>query len=117
LLAAFLPRFEVGPQGTQWRRRLIRLAESDVKGRDFGMPLMQHIQKMREMNTREWPLAKNLLLVLIDVHNHDARIDRRACGRTVTKSGIQRGLFQTLQKIEDRSGAFAKEGEEVKREA
>src|SRR5258708_33630271 len=71
---------------------------------------------MSKMNPRKRPLTQNLLRALIDIHNHDARIDGSTAGRPVTKASVQRGIFEALQKIENGRGTFAKEGEEVKRE-
>src|SRR6201998_1505642 len=116
-LAAFLGRFEVGPQRAQGRRNLVRFAESDVESRDLGFVFMQRVQKMREVNARKRPLAQNFLRVLIDIYDHDARINGSGAGRTITKAGIQRRIFEALQEIENRRGTFTKEGEEIEREA
>src|ERR1700751_2613395 len=89
-LAAFLPRFEVGPERAQRRGRLVRFAESDVESRDLGFVFMQRVQKMRKMNARKRPLTQNFLRTLIDIHNHNARINGSAAGRAITKAGIQR---------------------------
>src|SRR5882762_201892 len=111
-----LARFEVRPQCAQRSGRLIRLAEGDVKGRNFGVAIVQRVEQVGEMHTGERPFAEDFLGMLIDVDNYDAWVNRCGTGRTIAKTGIERGEFQTLQEVQNGCGAVSKKGEVVERQ-
>jgi len=115
--AAFLAGFEVSPERAQRGVRLVRFAERDVEGRDLCVFLMQRIEQAREMDARERPFAENLLRMLIDIDDGDSWIDRGGAGRAIPETGVERGVFEALEKIEQWSGAFTDEREVVKDEA
>src|SRR5258708_30972467 len=68
------------------------------------------------MHTGERPLPEDFLGMLIDVHNYDAWVNRCGTGRTIAKTGIERGEFQTLQEVQDGCGAVSKKGEVIERQ-
>jgi len=76
LLAAVFPRFHFRPQGADRRCALIGFAEGHIKRRHFRAVLAKNVEHPGEVRPRKRPLAQHLLRMLVDVHDHDSRINR-----------------------------------------
>src|SRR5580693_7017856 len=111
-----LPLDDGFPQLANRRRGLIRLAEGDVKGRDFRAVFPQSIQHLSEVRARERPPSQNLLRALVDVHDNDARIGMLVPVGPESESQVERIEFQPVDEGKYGGRPVANEGISVDRQ-
>ncbi len=107
---------QLSPQRSYRCCALIRLAERYVECGNPCAIFSKRVQHLCKVGPGEGPFAEHLLGMLIDVHDRDSRIYGCDVSRTVAEARVERSEFEALYKIEDWSGALAKESEVIKRE-
>jgi hypothetical protein len=95
---------------------LIGLAEGDIKRGHFCAILAKNVEHICEVHPGERPLAEHFLGMLVDVDNHNSRINGSDAPRAIAEAGVQRIVFQALNEIENGSRALAKKSEIVERQ-